>query len=315
MQQELRRIFDEVACLPDNEATAILRLIQDYMSSSRQLKDITEKDSDYFTKMAAYSSFTTQLLGRHTKGLLTTTSAGLFITDPEDYAVGWRLRNEGSYGEDQLEMLYPLLSGQSRVLVVGGHIGTIAIPIARKGIPTVVIEANPHTFRLLEMNIRLNELTNCAAHNIAANDRDGPLPFYLNRSNSGGSKRVPLTDQHMYTYDSPETISVPGYPLDEYIRDHRFDLVIMDIEGSEYFALKGMPDILQQTTTLIMEFLPHHLRNVSGITVQELLSTLPEFDSLTIPTLDICVGYKDFHAILQHMYDNNRGDEAIIFEK
>ena len=48
----------------------------------------------------------------------------------------------------------------------------------------------------------------------------------------------------MYTYDNPKVIDVDAYSLDEYLDHDEFDLVLIDIEGSEYFAMKGMSNIL-----------------------------------------------------------------------
>ncbi|MGH7427267.1 MAG: hypothetical protein ACREJ4_02740, partial [Candidatus Methylomirabilaceae bacterium] len=59
----------------------------------------------------------------------------------------------------------------------------------------------------------------------------------------------------------------------------------MDIEGSEYFALQGMQKILAHARVLVVEFLPHHLKNVSGVTVEQFLSVIPpHFRTLTIPS-------------------------------
>jgi hypothetical protein len=119
----------------------------------------------------------------------------------------------------------------------------------------------------------------------------------------------------MYNYDHPGEIVVPGIPLDELFDDRTFDLIIMDIEGSEYFALRGMAKILSKAACLVIEFLPHHLRNVSAVTVDEFLKTLPAFRLLTIPSLKKTVGREAFSEILTYMYDNDIGDDGIIFSR
>ena len=88
----------------------------------------------------------------------------------------------------------------------------------------------------------------------------------------------------MYFYDNPKVTVVQGVRLDDYLNDHDFDLVFMDIEGSEYFAFLGMQDIFAHAKALIVEFLPHHLIQVAGVTVEQFLAPLmPHFRSLTIP--------------------------------
>ncbi len=51
-------------------------------------------------------------------------------------------------------------------------------------------------------------------------------------------------------FDEPETISVEAYNLDTCLDGEKLAVVVMDIEGSEYFALKGMQAILQDARTL-----------------------------------------------------------------
>jgi FkbM family methyltransferase len=255
------------------------------------------------------------VLGPYTKALLIDTQEGLYATDPEDYEVGWRLRKEGKFEPEQLNFLKGMINPESKVLVVGAHIGTIAIPLSRICAYTAAIEANPATFQLLELNIKLNNLKNCDAFNIAANDESKDISFLISKSNSGGSKRKPIIDQYIYNYDNPEEIKFPGVSLDEYFNGQTFDLIIMDIEGSEYFALKGMRKLLSAASILVIEFLPHHLKNISGVTVNEFLSTLPPYKSLTVPSLNKKVAADEFQDVLNYMYDNNMDDNAIIFKR
>jgi FkbM family methyltransferase len=315
MLPDLQNTFHEIGRLPAGDQEIITNILRHYLSSNQALESILQQPANYLKKMADASFFTRKILGPYTKALLIESATGLFVTDPEDYEVGWKLRTEGVFESAQTDRLMQLINDKSRLLVVGGHIGTIAIPLSKRCAHTTIIEANPYTFELLQLNIKLNDLENYEAVNIAANDKAEQVNFMLSRTNSGGSKRKPLVDHYIYNYDHPQEISVPGFPLDEYFPNRIFDVIIMDIEGSEYFALKGMPAILQQCQALVLEFLPHHLKNISGITVDTLLSTLPAFTSLTIPSLDKCVGPSEFSGVLNYMYDNNLGDDALIFEK
>jgi hypothetical protein len=120
----------------------------------------------------------------------------------------------------------------------------------------------------------------------------------------------------MYFSDAPEVIKIKSEPLDEVFPDSQFDVVIMDIEGSEYFALRGMPRLLAGTRVLSMEFIPHHLRNVSGITIRQLAEQIdPYFTKLFIPTKNLTVGQDQFLPLLQEMYDRDESDSGLIFLK
>ena len=225
------------------------------------------------------------------------------------------LRQSGSYGGFELECLEEYVDEQTNVLVVGAHIGTLAIPIAKKCASVVAIEANKMTYGLLVKNILLNKAENCFAYNIAASDVKGQISFLENTSNSGGSKRKPIHDDYMYYYDNPTETLVNAEPLDTYLKKYSFEVILMDLEGSEYFALKGMRRLIRNSKVLIMEFIPHHFKNVSGVAVDDLLKLLPSFDRLTIPSRGIVVDSKSFSLVLNYMYENNMSDEGIIFER
>jgi FkbM family methyltransferase len=260
--------------------------------------------------------FTKKFLGKHTIALLVKSDNCLFAVDPEDSSIGLHLRRKGEYGTAEINKLKQYISkNNSKVLIVGAHIGTIAIPISNICNEVIAIEANPNTYKLLEINIKLNAVANCRPINIAASDKEENIEFLLNRINSGGSKRIPKIRKYMYYYDNPEKITVHAVALDDYLEENQFDLVVMDIEGSEYFALKGMRRILENSKVLAVEFLPHHLRNISGVTVKQFLSVLPNYQFLTIPSTGVKVDSTRFLSTLNEMYDHELEDEGIIFEK
>ena len=254
-------------------------------------------------------------LGSNIRSIITESENGIFAVDPEDLEVGEKLR-KGGFGLDEIERLSKYLTGESKVLIVGSHIGSLAIPLAEKCADLVAIEANPDTFELLKLNISLNNCNNISAHNIAASDKREQLKFLKSRVNSGGSKRTPMNHNFMYDFDKPEEIEVEAYSLDEHLGVESYDLVIMDIEGSEYFALKGMPQILVQSKVLVVEFLPHHLRDVAGITVDDFLSVIPEeFTKMTIPSQQKTIEKSSFEAELKGMFSAEKGDDGLIFER
>jgi hypothetical protein len=110
---------------------------------------------------------------------------------------------------------------------------------------------------------------------------------------------------------------VPAVQLDELISYNKFfDVVFMDIEGSEYFAMKGMPEILSKANYLITEFIPHHLERVGGITVDDFLEPISNnFQSLYIPSLNLKVEKNEFNKTLKYMCKKQLSDEGIIFSK
>ena len=252
-------------------------------------------------------------LGQNIKAIITESENGLFAVDPEDLEVGQKLRS-GGFGVDEVERLKTFINKNSKVLIVGTHIGSLAIPLSKHCKEITAIEANPNTFELLEINLHLNHAKNIIPHNIFANESHEKVEFLLNTVNSGGSKRKPKKSSFLYDFDNPEIIELESHKLDDYLPEHDYDLVLLDIEGSEYFAMKGMKDILSNCKTLVVEFLPHHLKNVADIDVETFLSVLPgHFTKFNLPNNQQEHNISEVKTVLQKMYDANIGEDGIIF--
>ena len=252
-------------------------------------------------------------LGHNIKAIITNSENGLFAVDPEDLEVGQKLRS-GGFGIEEVQRLKKFINNKSKVLIVGTHIGSLAIPLSKHCKEVTAIEANPNTFELLEINLHLNNAKNITPHNIFANDSHEKVEFLLNTVNSGGSKRKPKKSSFLYDYDNPEIIELESHKLDDYLPNHDYDLILLDIEGSEYFAMKGMKDILSNCKTLVVEFLPHHLKNVADIDVETFLSVLPgHFTKFELPNNKQEHNISEVKTVLQKMYDSNIGEDGIIF--
>ncbi len=270
---------------------------------------------NFFLKNRQSAKISRQL-GDGVKSVIVDSKNGILAVDPRDLEVGYKLRNYGSYGLDEITRINQLITTKSNVLIVGAHIGSLLIPIAKNCNKVVGIEANPNNFNLLKTNVHLNKAENVSIHNIAASSKEETIKFQMNVVNSGGSKRLPKNNEYMYRYDNPEVIEVQAHSLDEYLNEHKFDLVLIDIEGSEYFAMQGMTEILANCNTLIVEFLPHHLKNVADVTVEQFLSLIPkQFTKLTIPSKNEIHPIDIGGVVLQQMYNNKEGDDGLIFTK
>lgn len=244
------------------------------------------------------------------------TAQGLFCLDPRDAFVAQPLIETGESGLGEVELLSVFLNSNSRVLMLGGHIGTLVVPLSRRVSSITVLEANPSTYELLAVNLAMNHCGNVRHYNLAANHESGPLKFVMNTVNSGGSKRYPQDPHPEYFYDQPEVRVVTAVRLDELLGSETFDMIFMDIEGSEYFAMLGMPGLLSRAQMLVSEFIPHHLSRVAGIGVGEFLAPLRDFGAMVVPSQRRTVyGHAAMAEVLQHMCDVGDGDAGLIFHK
>lgn len=259
-----------------------------------------------------------RLLGDHVSAIVVTLADGSlsFAVDPEDVGVGGELRGKGTYALDELTRVLDRVDQTSSVLVVGAHVGTLAIPVSLRCRELIAIEANPNTYRLLSWNIQINKATRCTAMAMAASDKEEEIKFLLSTANSGGSKRTPIAREDRYYYDNPREILVKAYALDDKLAGRTFDTIIMDIEGSEFFALRGMQRILDASRHLFIEFIPNHLRDVSGATVEEFVSLIsPHFSRMLLPRHGGEFERSQFAAALRSLCDRGLYEPSVIFEK
>lgn len=257
------------------------------------------------------------MVGPGIEALLVESRQGAFLIRPEDIdiGVGGYLVRQREYGQDEIRRIVELADANSSVLFVGTHIGALAIPVSKRVRRVTAVEANPDTFRLLEHNILLNRCTNIRALQIAASNRAETLKFVLSRANSGGSKRMPAKRSYQYFYDRPQVIEVQANRLDAMVEEPH-DVIVMDIEGSESFALEGMQRLLGEARHLIVEFVPHHLRNVANVSVAQFLEPIARhFETLAIPSRGCTVKRADFERELDRMYRRGEADDGIVFSK
>ena len=264
------------------------------------------------------SKFLTKVNGKYVEGFFVRSGDFKFLVEVKDMSVGRKLRTDGSYGREELERIFKLVSKESSIIFVGAHIGALAIPTAKRVKSCIFIEANPKTFQFLNNNIDLNNISNVKAYNIAVGERKGSINFVLNTVNSGGSKREPVIKQEMYYYDKPETISIPLVTLDSICDDQneKYDLVFMDIEGSEIFALKGMDSVLNRSKALIIEFIPHAITNVANSNVDEFVAyTSKYFSFCYVPSKGKYIQSQEFKEYFTKMFYLNEIDDGLVFTK
>lgn len=265
----------------------------------------------FLWSMKCFAKMRRRLVGKHVKGLLYETDNGLLIAGINDVVIGLHLGFLGNFNPGALSLLLEGMGKDSSVLLIGTHVGSLLIPIAREVGRLVGFEANPETYTLLQANVRLNNVSHVEIHNLAVGDHTGEIEFYANKINAGGSKIRPGKDAYAYHYDDPNVIRVPVVALDEFLAGQSFDLIIMDIEGSEYFALKGMQALLAASRRLQVEYIYHHLQNVSQVSNRQFLDLIePHFNHMQIVQDPQRVYHRSdeggFEKILNEMADQKR---------
>lgn len=137
----------------------------------------------------------------------------------------------------------------------GSHIGTLALPLSRVFERVTCVEPYPPTHEHLLHNIQLNEFENITTHNYALGAKHDTV-FFVDGviNNTGGIHSVTEDDiQHNRKGGgrASKRYSRPIHPLDDTDIDN-FDLLLVDVEGTELELLEGAKHKIQSLKPIII---------------------------------------------------------------
>lgn len=141
------------------------------------------------------------------------------------------------------------------ILDCGANIG-ISVLFFKKLYPQakiIAFEPNPDTFKLLELNVRQNNLRDVELVNAAISDNLGEIDFYVSKGASPthsadtGVKPVSVNSEEF------ESIKVSAVRLSSYIT-RNVDLLKLDIEGMEERVLREIEGKLHLIKEIRLEF-------------------------------------------------------------
>ena len=263
-----------------------------------------------------------KIFGPNAKGIIYDSKNGYMALPISDITIGKNLGFKGHWNFNEIQKLLQQTTQDDVIYFIGTHVGTLLVPIAKKVKTVVGFEANEDTFWFIKANLCLNKISNATIFNKAVGDGAKKVTFYKNTVNTGGSKIKPIKDSILYNYDNPKQVEVDMVALDPFIAEQSLTTpsgIIMDIEGAEYFALKGMQATLAKVRFLYVEFVPHHLQNVSNTSVEKFLKTItPHFSKAIFlkdnTQYDISNSEKELVKHLKTLEKNNVADD-ILFTK
>jgi FkbM family methyltransferase len=199
----------------------------------------------------------------------------MLLHDPQiDQFVSTELAANGIFEPLQTRWTCNLIRPGDTVLDVGANIGYYTLLMARLVGPhgkVYAFEPDPGNFGLLEKNVRLNGYTDrVVLKRAAVSDTSGQIRLFRADRNQGDHR----------AYDSGDgrpSIDIPSVALDDTFKDYpgRIAFIKMDIQGSEWAALKGMQKLLarQPFVQMMTEFWPAGLSHV-GVSAAAYLDVL-----------------------------------------
>ena len=163
---------------------------------------------------------------------------------------------EGIFGRDAV--------ARRTFIDVGANIGTTTVPaVLSHGFDSAVaIEPEPENFRVLRLNVLLNDLEDrVATLQLAASNEIGRSELAVTRSRGG--KHWIVTDRSKLKRKKPETeiVTVETVTLDHLVETGAIDaertgMVWMDAEAHEGHILEGAASLLDRGTPLVLEWNP-----------------------------------------------------------
>jgi FkbM family methyltransferase len=183
----------------------------------------------------------------------------------------WEAIRLKAHEKPVMDLLAQIVRPSWVVYDIGANLGVYSIQFSRQvGQHGFVycIEANPVCVYFLRANLEYNRISNCEILPVALSDIHRQIDFTINYSNSalGVTQNSPF-----YASKVGHDITVQGYSLDELIDEYHLkkpDLIKIDIEGAEGYAVKGMQKTIAQDRPLIL--VEVHGRTAAEMTFREL---------------------------------------------
>jgi len=179
------------------------------------------------------------------------------------------------YEPAETELLQKLIQPGYTIVDVGANIGYYSLIFAKATGPAGKVfsfEPDPGNFSLLNQNLAMNGHVNVATVNKAVTAESGSINLFI-------SDECPADHRIYDSGDGRKSLSIPSVSLDDYFAslDVKIDLIKMDIQGSEYFAVQGMRKVLASNPNikLLSEFWPFGLKR-SGIEPIDYLKLLQD---------------------------------------
>lgn len=184
-----------------------------------------------------------------------------FLVDTDDH-IGSHVLWAGMYAPAEITALKRVLKPDSVFFDVGANIGVFSVVAAGIASRGKVVSFEPVGFlnERLNQNIQVNSFSNVVVEQLALGNQKGELEIYLpNQRASDGTHNVSMATLYDDgSGDWGQSQTVPIVTLDEYWKTNSFDrldVMKMDIEGAELYALQGAQWIFENCRpTVLIEF-------------------------------------------------------------
>ena len=166
-------------------------------------------------------------------------------------------------------------------------------------------ECDEEPYKLLKQNVEDNSLKNVQVIKKAVFGSNGTKRLYQREDNTAGSTLFRVGRRARDVLKKRKYIDVETIRLDDsFLKRIKVDFIKMDIEGSEYSALRGMEEIIRSNPNIkiVLEFYPELIDGVEGIVCsKEMLIFLERigFSLCLINEKRKCLEMKEIEEIME----------------
>jgi len=253
-------------------------MTQDYMTKSRikiYIDDLIHKGLGYFifSRLQKYR-FTRRFVAIFKKNYVQIEGYKLYI-NPMDTVVSATLAKTGTW-EPFVSKQFIQIAKKARTIVdVGGNIGYFSLlgaACSKSTAEIFVFEPDEVNFQSLTKTVKENKLENITCEKVAIAQKSGEISLYISPDNLGDHRTFDSGDNR-------ETEVVRVVSLDDYFSEypHDIDLLKIDIQGYEHFAIVGANQLFQKKRikVILSELWPYGLK-LAGCDWRNYLQILEE---------------------------------------
>ncbi len=174
------------------------------------------------------------------------------------------------------KIMLALMKDTNVVLDIGGNIGQHTLWFARYAKKVYTFEPLPRLIERLKKHIAMNRLENKVTLVTKALS-DEPKTLRITDPEPGMSG---IASTILGRNQNEKTVEIDAIRLDDYLDSEgvkTVDLINIDIEGAELFALKGMPELLKRCSPPLILEMNDLMMGLAGYTFDDVQNYLSQF--------------------------------------
>jgi FkbM family methyltransferase len=195
-----------------------------------------------------------------------------------DKEIGRELFINNIYDFDKLTLALKITDynkNNTTLIDIGANLGSICIPAVKRNYFTqaIAIEPDPLNFKLLKLNIIINDLEkkiipiNSA---LGSNDNEN-VNFELSENNFGNHCIIKKNkdQKDLYNESLRKNIIIKSTTLDKVIEINQIEelFIFMDVQGFEGHVLNGSLNLIKRKPKLVLEFWPYGMLRYNSFNI------------------------------------------------